>query len=331
MMNNDLENIFDKALLELQNGASLEAALLKCQPKQVHLAEGLQLAEKLGKFPKKTVPSPIMQRKYSLMPIKTTWYHWLHFSRWIAASTSLILLLSAIAGTGYAAYNSMPGQALFAIKKTAENLQLQFATSPEKKAALQVEFSKKRLIEAEKILKNPDVKPEIAKAAVQELSEQTKSTVNTLVLINKISPDPQKTKTLVKTLETIATDQEKLAKEVKTEATKDIVSNVEASAKVISNYIQIATNELEKYEKTNQPTDNNKILGTAAGSSTTTLTSDLETVSKDGKASTSTTTLKTLAQPIEEQQPEPTNPNIANGGYIFETPEPQYIPSSTQP
>lgn len=331
MMNNDLENIFDKALLELQNGASVEEALLKCQPEQVHLAEGLQLAEKLGKFPKKTVPSPAMQRKYSLMPVKTTWYRWLHFSRWIAASTSLILLLSAIAGTGYAAYNSMPGQALFAIKKTAENLQLQFAASPEKKAALQVEFSKKRLIEAEKILKNPDVKPEIAKAAVQELSEQTKNTVNTLVLINKVSPDPQKTKTLVKTLETIATDQEKLAKEVKTEATKDIVLNVEASAKVISNYIQIATNELEKYEKTNQPTDNNKISGTAAGSSTTTLTSDLETVNKDGKASTSTTTLKTLAQPIEEQQPEPTNPNIANGGYIFETPEPQYIPSSTQP
>lgn len=331
MMNKNLENIFDTALSELKNGASLEEALLKCQPEQVQLTEGLQLAEKLSKFPKKNVPSPVMQKKYSLMPVKMTTYRWLHLSRWVMASTSLILLLSAIAGTGYAAYNSMPGQTLFAIKKTAENLQLQFATSPEKKAALQVEFSKKRLMEAEKILKNPDVKPEIAKAAVQELSEQTKNTVNTLVLINKVSTDPQKTKTLVKTLETIATDQEKLAKEVKAETTKDIVLNVETSAKVINNYIQIATNELEKYKKTNQPVNNNQISEITTSSPTTTPSSNVENVNKNEKASTSTTTLKTLPRPVEEQQPEPTNPNIANGGYIFETPEPQYIPSSTQP
>ena len=165
-MNKELENIFDKALLELQNGASLEEALLKCQPEQTNLAEGLQLAEKLTKLPKKSVPSPAMQRKYVLAPAKAAWYHWLHLSRWAMASTSLVLLLSAIAGTGYAAYNSMPGQALFAVKKTAENLQLQFATSPEKKIALQVEFSKKRLMEAEKILKNPDTSPETAKAAM---------------------------------------------------------------------------------------------------------------------------------------------------------------------
>ena len=330
-MNKELENIFDKALLELQNGTPLEEALLKYQPEQANLTEGLQLAEKLSKLPKKNVPSPTMQRKYALAPAKAAWYHWLHLSRWAMASTSLVLLLSAVAGTGYAAYNSMPGQALFAVKKTAENLQLQFATSPEKKIALQVEFSKKRLMEAEKILKNPDTSPETAKAAVQELSEQTKNTLNTVTSVDKAALDPQKTKTLVKTLETIATDQEKLAKEVKSDAAKDVASNVEASAKVINNYIQIATNELEKYEKSSQAAENGKAVTATATSSTTTLASSLETPGKDEKASTSTTTLKTLVQPDETQKLDPVDPNAASGDYIFETPEPQYIPSSTQP
>ena len=322
-MNKELEKIFDKALSELKQGASLEEAVLKYQPEQQNLAEGLALAQELARFPKKAVPQPAMQRKYALAPAKVAWYHWLHFSKLATVSMSLMLLLSAIVSTGYAAYHSMPGQALFAVKKTAENLQLQFASSSEKKLSLQVEFSKKRLMEAEQILKNPESSQKTAQAAVKELKEQTKSTLESVTTATKNDLDIQKAKTIVKSLETIASDQEKLAKEVNNETSKDIVADVEASAKVINNYILIAANELEK--------SNIKNDKTSASTTPDTASSTASEIVKTDKASTTTSTLKTLVAPkIEEVESLP-DPNMVTSGYIPETPEPQYAPSPILP
>lgn len=325
-MNKELENIFDKALSELKQGASVEEAVLKCQPEQAELADSLLLAHKLSGMPKKTVPQPAMQRKYVLVPAKAVWYSWLHFSRLASISMSLALFLSAAAGTGYAAYYSMPGQALFAVKKTAENLQLQFATSPEKKISLQVEFSKKRLMDVEKILKNPESSPETAKAAVKELSEQTKNTLETVSSASKKDLDPQKTRTLVKTLETIAVDQEKLAKEAKTGTTKEIAANVEASAKTINNYILIAANELEKSNIQSAKPDLENEKETAS-STTTAINEQLKTE----KSTTSSSSIKSLiVSPALEPEAQP-DPNAATSGYIPETPEPQYVPGPSLP
>lgn len=328
-MNKDLDKIFDQALIELQNGASLEEAVLKCQPEQEHLAENLVLAQKLAQLPKKTVPAPAMRRKYALAPVKTAWYQWLHFSRLATVSMSLALFLSAVAGTGYAAYYSLPGQTLFAVKKTAENLQLQFASSQENKISLQVEFSKKRLLDAEKILKNPDSSPETAQAAVQELKQQTKNTLDAVSAAGKNDLNPQQAKTLVKTLETIATDQEKLAKEVKADSSKDLAANVEASAKVINNYIQVATNELEKSnikQAQKSSLDDSRVQNQDTASTS-------PAIDSGEKATTSTSTLKSLNESgSTTTEPEITvDPNAASSGYIPETPEPQYVPSSTQP
>jgi len=317
-MNKELEKIFDKALWELKQGTSLEEAVLKYQPDQQNLAEGLVLAQQLSQFPKKAVPQPAMQRKYALAPVKVAWYHWLHFSKLATVSMSLMLFLSAVLGTGYAAYHSMPGQTLFAVKKTAENLQLQFASSSEKKLSLQVEFSKKRLIEAEQILKNPASTQKTAEAAVKELNEQTKSTLETITTATKNDLDIQQAKSIVKSLESIAFDQEKLAKEVNTETSKDIAANVEASAKVINNYIQIAANELEKSNLKTEVTTN-----TESASSTP------QELIKTDKATTSTSTLKTLSAPKTDEMVNLSNPNTVTSSYIPENPEPQYAPSST--
>ena len=66
-----------------------------------------------------------------------------------------MLLISALSVTVYQASNSIPGNALFALKKGGENLQLILASSQTQKASLQVAIAQQRLSDAQQIFNDP--------------------------------------------------------------------------------------------------------------------------------------------------------------------------------
>ena len=317
-MNKNLEQIFDKALLELKKGASLEDALLKCQPEQENLSENLELALRLAKIPKAQIPQPAMQRKYALVPVKTAWYFSLHVSRFVTVSMSILLLLSAGVGTGYAAWNSLPGEPLFAVKKNAEQLRIKFASTQVEKTNLQVELSKKRLTEARQALQDPSVKTEVAQASIKELEKQTQTTLNTAKSIAQENNGSKQAGSIINSLELLAKEQESLVKDVKTEEKKDVLAQAEETAK--ENVKQIA--EVKKYISTASNGDTGlvdlpRVKEDVEGASTTIITT---TTIAEKPLSTSTPKLTPAIEP------ETIIPETVLGGYILEDPSPQFAP-----
>lgn len=313
-MNKNLEQIFDKALLELKKGASLEDAILTCQPEQEDLAENLELAVRLSKIPKATIPQPAMQRKYATLPVKTAWYLSLHVSRFATVSMSAILLVSAGFGTGYIAWNSLPGQPLFAMKKNAEQLRIKFAGTQIEKTSLQVALSKKRLTEARQAIQDPSINTEVAQASIKELEKQTKTTLDTAKAIANEADGSKQAGSIITSLELLAKEQEGLVKDAQTDGKKDVLAKAEEIAK--ENVKQIA--EIKKFISTasNSVTDLVELKPNTEtkGVTTTTITSIEKTVS------TST--------PKIEVSNEEKNANMEKvmGGYILEDPSPQFAP-----
>ena len=333
MTNKELDKIFDKAFSELKNGSSLEEALLKCQPEQENLAEYLTLAKKLHELPKTIAPQPVMQRKYMLVPERLVRFAWLRLpSMATSISIGTLLLISAFGATGYAASNSLPGQTLFAVKKSAENLQLKFASSPEKKVTLQVEFSKKRLMEAQQVISDPKAQPQATKQAINELVSQTKNTVEAVQVITEKEPSPEKSTPIVISLENITAQQQKLINDIKTSGdTTDIAKAKETTNEnvtklaEIKKYIQVASSErsglvnLNKVDDSQQTDNNGK--ETIQGTSTQ---ENLNSAVKENKEKASSTQINIESSQVPEAPK--IDPNTVTGSYIIEDPAPQYVP-----
>jgi alpha-L-fucosidase len=314
-METTIEEILDQNIK-----ASKQGSVLKNDDKE--LLELLNVADSLYKLPKKAIPKPAMQRKFMLAPVKILWYSRFHFSKLATVSMSAILLFSAAGATGYAAWHSVPGQALFAIKKSAEGLQLKFAATPEKKATLYMEFSQKRLMDAQKVLNNPNSEPEFTKAAISELINQTKNTVDAVQTITK-NESLDKAKPMVNALENITAKQDQLIKEIKPEGNSDIVAKAKESASEsatklaeIKKYIEVATNEQalvnlngkKEAEKTSE-----EIKGTSTPDQIQTATS-----------TSATSTTPKIIEKIEEVPK--IDPNTVTGSFIIEDPAPQFVP-----
>src|SRR5438105_2627718 len=124
---NNIENIFNEALEMLAKGSSVEEVLGQWPEYREQLLPLLTTALPLYELPKNAVPEPVMQKKFMLESVKKLWFAWLPFSKVAATSLSLILIITALAGTGYAALKAVPGEALFSLKKSVEHLQLKLA------------------------------------------------------------------------------------------------------------------------------------------------------------------------------------------------------------
>lgn len=88
------------------------------------------------------------------------------FTRIAVTAMSILVLLT---GTTYASFSALPGDTLYPLKRTMEDTRVKFATSPENKAKLQIQFAEKRLQELE-ILETKD--QEISK--IQTLNQNHK-------------------------------------------------------------------------------------------------------------------------------------------------------------
>lgn len=310
-----IEEILNQKLKALKQGNVFEN-------EDKELSELLKIAKSLYELPRKAIPEPAMQRKFMLAPAKIFWYSWFHFSKLATVSMSAILLFSAAAATGYAAWQSVPGQALFTVKKSAEKLQLKFATTPEKKASLYVEFSQKRLMDAQKVLNNPNSEPEFTKAAISELVNQTKNTVDAVQTITK-SESLDKAKPMVSSLENITAKQDQLIKEIKPNGNSEIVAKAKESASEsatklaeIKKYIEVASNEqalvnLNNKEKAKKAEE--EIKGT--------------TTPDQIQIATSTSATSSIPRIIKKtEEAREIDPNTVTGSFIIEDPSPQFAP-----
>lgn len=86
----------------------------------------------------------------------------------------LLIVISLGIGTAVAALNSVPGQPLYGLKKTVENVELAFARSPETRANLQIQFANNRLNELTAVIEKSQ-SGEISSVDAQKIVSQTVS------------------------------------------------------------------------------------------------------------------------------------------------------------
>lgn len=119
-----------------------------------------QLIEKLSAMPKANVDLPnfAIIKSRILKRINIPAEETVKASTWfgvritVGAIGSLLIIISLAMGTAVAALDSVPGQAIYPLKKIVENIELKLATNEEEQAALQIKFADKRLEELSQIL-----------------------------------------------------------------------------------------------------------------------------------------------------------------------------------
>ncbi len=217
-MENPTNTILDRAIKCIKDGLSIEEALLKWPEEEKNLKPLLESAELIMNLPKTEAPEPAMQRKYALSPSKTSWYSWMHLSRLTGIIVAVFFLLIILGGTGYATLKSLPGQKLFAIKKSGEKIRLILAQSPEAKANLRIAITRQRLNEAEKIFKGDHNNPKIENAILAELIKETKKSLEAVNQVAKKNRLNGKAYPIISSLEDLTNKQVALIKEVKPES-----------------------------------------------------------------------------------------------------------------
>lgn len=78
-------------------------------------------------------------------------------------TTFAVLILAVLSGTAYASGGSLPGDALYSVKRAVEGARLSFASTAESKAKLQVQFTEERIRELDTIETKPSDTPKTSK------------------------------------------------------------------------------------------------------------------------------------------------------------------------
>jgi hypothetical protein len=254
---NNLDEIYNQALEMLKKGQSKEEVLVKFAQSKNELAPLLDIASVFLTMPKNIVPTPMMRRKYAIVPTKRLWLAWLHVSKFASVSVGLMLLVSALSVTAYQASKSVPGNALFTLKKGEESFRLVLASNQNQKASLQVAIAQQRLSDAQQIFNDPASNAQQKTAALNELSAQTTSAVaevNTVAITNPKSAD---SRPLLTSLNSITREQKTLLTAIKPDSQIKIarssaleaLGNDTAKLSAIKQTIAVASNDQEALAK----------------------------------------------------------------------------------
>lgn len=87
-------------------------------------------------------------------------------------SAGIVALVLLASGTVYAANDSKPGDVLYSIDTTTEKARSAFALSPESKVNLALDLATERVIEAQAIIIEPELKPALLGTALDGLAVQ---------------------------------------------------------------------------------------------------------------------------------------------------------------
>ncbi|MBL8030501.1 MAG: hypothetical protein JNN11_04615 [Candidatus Doudnabacteria bacterium] len=243
--------ILDNSIKMLKKGLSKSEVLLNVPLKErEELNTLLSTYLSLAHIPKNLPPTPVMRRKYILTQAKQKiWFPFLHISRLAAGSTAFLLLLTLVSAGAVQAFKSTPGQTLFSVKRTAENVRLIFVMSDTAKAELQLRYANSRLTEAESVLKNPSRNKEQEIAAFQELKNQTQIAAESLKQVAINTPLKSSNLPLANQLEDFAKKQNDFIQKTSSEdeevklaasGVKDASKLAANQANQIKNYLAVA-------------------------------------------------------------------------------------------
>ncbi len=170
-----IEEILDNAIRRTQDTTNPEniSVVVSSYPAEVQseLKAMLEIISLARNLPLKSIPVPNQRRLYlQHSPVPSRWNVFGRYFKLIPTSVAAFILVTA--GTALGAHASLPGDKLFAVKKSYESLQVKLATTPENRAKLQLEIAAQRFEEAQEVLatRNDD---DSKKVALEELSEQT--------------------------------------------------------------------------------------------------------------------------------------------------------------
>ncbi|GEM_PF-6083660 len=205
-MNHDSVEQLDRLLTALAQGTPEQDFLSSLDTESAtELSELAAISTALSGVPTMSLPRATKRYSFQKTHAVSSWTELFSIRRFLLVPTlafaGVILTLTASA-----AGTSVAGQRLFTLKKVAEKTQLAFTVNPENKAKLQLEYTQKRLREAETVLTGPRRDPVLEAAVLAELSSQTQSTVEAVkVVANQHSTSTQSTNTeLVASLQALS-------------------------------------------------------------------------------------------------------------------------------
>lgn len=117
---------------------------------------------------------------------------------------SILIVISLSIGTAVAALQSVPGQAIYPLKKVVENIQLKFTSDPAAKANLRIKFANNRLDELAAVLEKNQagqISTEKAQEIVAKTVADLQKTTAAISSSSKDSSSNTKVSTLTKILD----------------------------------------------------------------------------------------------------------------------------------
>jgi hypothetical protein len=207
------EEILANCIEEIRSGKSTVEDCVKRYP---HLGNELRslLEIAVSLKPDEVSPSPEFKERAKMhlfgevqpepMKVSQSVWKWYRTSPYrILAPVSIAVLILVVAGgsTVYASQSSLPGDTLYPVKTTVENLQLAITTSPAVKADLYLKFTQRRIDEVQQEVKlNRNVSAQTLATFQQQFddtlkelssSDNTKASNNTLSHLSVVTLNQQ--------------------------------------------------------------------------------------------------------------------------------------------
>lgn len=162
----------------------------------------LEIADRLSMI-QFSIPTPKQRKLYLIneahKPI-AVWDNYTKIFKFFAWPAALIMLISISLPIYQASKTSLPGTALFPLKKIAEKTQIYTVQkNPDQLAQAQIDLTLKRLQELKVVMNTNPANPEMEKNAITELETQTKTALPIIKEAISQRPDP----TLVRNLENL--------------------------------------------------------------------------------------------------------------------------------
>lgn len=181
-------NALDQAIKRIRSGEEISDVVSDYPEIKNELFSALALVQSLATLPRKSAPLPA-KRKLFLQHSVENISLLMRFIQSLktGSAVALALVILALTGTVSAAIKSLPGDRLFALKKTFESAQLQLSPTPEDRAQLELTLADQRLSDAQTILSQNN-SPAVKKQAIDELNQQTTAALNN---IKAVASNPQ--------------------------------------------------------------------------------------------------------------------------------------------
>ncbi|MDZ7837867.1 MAG: DUF5667 domain-containing protein [Actinomycetota bacterium] len=173
MNKKNIQNITDKCLSLMEKGYSLSYCLEKysyCRDRlEPYLKTAMQIKGLKSLQPDENFKKSTLQHVLSQIPQKRPRARWLKPA--IAFIAAFMIVSFSFAGTAYAAQSSIPGQALYPVKRTVEEVQL-FIYPPAQKAKLHLNMLNRRIEEARQVMASEDTPQQLADQVMQNIEQQ---------------------------------------------------------------------------------------------------------------------------------------------------------------